>query len=98
MSSFVLMLSGLPCVAPCTIQIYGEYLEKCAFIKCDAIVESVAWLKLKLCGVATQHDLSTTTGRPHRHQSVLIAKVLVADDIHLGTTSAPRLYQPSSTA
>ena len=66
------MLCGLPCVAPSNIQVYGEYLEKCAFVKRNAIVDAIVWPKLKSCGVATQHD-----------QGVLIATVLVADDFHL---------------
>ena len=51
--SFVVMLSGLPCVNERSMRAYQSYLEKRTFEKRGARVDSVVALHVTSCGVAT---------------------------------------------
>lgn len=70
--SFVLMLTGLPCVRNNTLLAYKKYLEECAFKLRDGYVLSLVSLDKKMCGVHTPYKAGT-----------LIIKVVVPDALHL---------------
>ena len=57
--SFTLMMSGLPCVSDASMRVYKAYLERCAYAKRDAVVESMSSLKVKSCGIDSNHVSGT---------------------------------------
>ena len=70
--SFTLLMSGLPCVSDATMRVYKSYLERCAYAKREAIVDSMTSLKVKSCGVDTNYVSGT-----------IVVKIRVVDAEHL---------------
>ena len=66
--SFVICMSGLPCVSEATQLVYRKYFEKCAYAPRDASVDSIIALNSKVMGVNTNH-----------RSGVLIVKLRVID-------------------